>query len=103
MKQDKMNHQLKDISDKILAYIRKLRPYGLLVFIVFVLCIYGFVLLRANTLNSQEPSEDAVASHVKAARLPHIDQTVVQQLKTLRDNSVNVQALFSQGRSNPFQ
>ena len=103
MKQDKMSHQFKDISDKALTAVRKVRPYSLFIFLAFVLCIYGFVLMRTNTLNNQEPTQDAVSSHVKAARLPHIDQSVVQQLKTLRDNSVSVQALFSHGRSNPFQ
>ena len=103
MNQDKMNHQLRDLSDKITTALRVVKPYSLFIFLAFVLCIYGFVLLRTHELNNQQPSEDAVASHVKAARLPHIDQTVVQQLKTLHDNSVSVQSLFNQSRSNPFQ
>ncbi|HVX47850.1 MAG TPA: hypothetical protein VHA05_00640 [Candidatus Saccharimonadales bacterium] len=103
MNQENMNHQLKDLSNKVLSTLNKLKPYSLFIFLAFVLCVYGFVLFRANQLNSQEPSDDAVNSHVKAAQLPHIDPVVVEQLKTLHDNSVSVQALFDQGRSNPFQ
>jgi hypothetical protein len=103
MKQDKINAQLRKLTDKLMVILGKFRRYSLIVFVVFVGCIYGFLLLRTHTLNDAQPSTDAVTSQVKAARLPHIDQSVVNQLKTLRDNSVNVQALFDQGRNNPFQ
>lgn len=103
MKQDKINVQLKNLSGRALGVLRKLRPYSLAIFLIFVGCIYGFLLLRTHTLNSKDPNIDAVNSQVKAARLPHIDQSVVKQLQSLRDNSVNVQALFDRGRNNPFQ
>ncbi len=98
-----MNSRLKDLIEKVLSLLRKLRPYSLAVFLIFVGCLYGFLLLRAHTLNNEQPNTDAVTGQVKAARLPHIDQAVVKQLQTLRDNSVNVKALFDQGRNNPFQ
>jgi len=89
--------------DRASRLLRRLQPYSLLIFIVFVGLIYTFLLLRAHSLDNAEPSADAVSSQVKAARIPHIDQTVVNQLQSLHDNSVNVQTLFNQGRSNPFQ
>jgi hypothetical protein len=61
------------------------------------------VLLRINTLGSTQPSSDAVTSQVQAARIPHIDQSVVRQLQSLQDNSVSVKSLFNQARANPFQ
>lgn len=82
---------------------KRLRPYRLLAFLLFVALLYGFVLLRINSLSNLQPSEDAVSSQVKAAKLPHIDQSVVNQLQSLQNNSVSVQALFDQARSNPFQ
>lgn len=82
---------------------KRLRPYSLLAFLLFIALLYGFVLLRINSLSSLQPSEDAVSSQVKAAKLPHIDQSVVTQLQSLQNNSVSVQALFNQARSNPFQ
>lgn len=83
-----------------LAFLRRYRVPG---FIVFVALVYGFVLFRFNTVRTIEPSETAVTSQVKAAKVPHIDQTVLQQLQSLQDNSVSVQALFNEARSNPFQ
>ncbi|HVV25680.1 MAG TPA: hypothetical protein VHC21_01440 [Candidatus Saccharimonadales bacterium] len=100
-------NQEKAQLQKLLDRAAKLRPvakrYALPAFIVFVLLVYGVVLLRINSLNNQEPTTDQVTSQVKAARIPHIDQSVVQQLQSLQDNSVSVQALFNQARNNPFQ
>lgn len=83
--------------------IAKLGRYALLSFILFVAALYGFVLFRINSLSNLQPSNQDVSSKVKAAQVPHIDQAIVSQLKSLQDNSVSVQTLFDQARSNPFQ
>lgn len=103
MSENKLDAELHKLAGESSTVLHKLKRYGLLMFIVLVASIYGFVLWRVNVLNSAEPTSDAVTSQVKAARLPRIDQSVVSQLETLRDNSVNVQALFDQARNNPFQ
>lgn len=82
---------------------KRVKPYALLIFLLFVASLYGFVLFRINSLNNAQPSADAVSSQVKAAKLPHIDQATISQLQSLQDHSVSVQALFSQARNNPFQ
>lgn len=78
------------------------KRYSFIIFIIFVSVLYGYVIFRINSLASLEPSSDAVTSHVKAAQVPHIDEQVIKQLESLQDNSVSVQALFDQARSNPF-
>lgn len=85
------------------GFARRLQPYSLIAFLVLVGLIYGFLMLRINALGSMEPSESDVTSQVKAAKVPYIDQDVVKQLQSLQDNSVSIQALFDQARSNPFQ
>ncbi len=93
---------IKALPDLILARLEPLRRYSLLVFIIFLAGLYGFVLLRIHNLNNAQPSSDAVSSQVKAAHVIHIDQSVVRQLQSLQDNSVSVNSLFDQARSNPF-
>ena len=99
----KVKFSLKDLAAKCVSTLQKLRRYGLVVFLVFVAVLYGFVLLRINTLGKVQPSADAVSGQVKSARIPHIDQSVVRQLQSLQDNSVSVKSLFNQARSNPFE
>ncbi|MEK7594371.1 MAG: hypothetical protein AAB436_01890 [Patescibacteria group bacterium] len=88
---------------KLLEILDKLRGYSLIAFIALVVVLYGFIVLRIGTLSSAEPSETAISSHVQAAKVLHIDQTVVDQLQSLQDNSVSVKSLFNEARGNPFQ
>lgn len=94
---------LKALLDKALVKLSVLRQYSVVIFVVFVAGMYGFLLFRINTLNSTQPTADQVSVRVKAVQIPHIDEKVVQQLKSLQDNSVSVQALFNEARNNPFQ
>ena len=89
--------------EKASAGLQNIRRYSFIIFIVLVAGIYGFVLLRINSLSNIQPSDDAVNSQVQAAQIPKIDKAVVKQLKALQDNSVNVQSLFDQARTSPFQ
>ncbi len=97
-------------KEKLQALVQKLqdilqtsRRYSLVAFIIFVAALYGFVLLRINSLSNVQPSSDAVNSQVQAAHIPRVDPTVIRQLQSLQDNSVSVQTLFNDARSNPFQ
>jgi hypothetical protein len=94
---------LKSILEKVREIVDDLRKYSLLAFVVFVALIYGFVIFRINSLGNMQPSDSAVTNQVKAAQIPRVDPAVVKQLESLKDNSVNVQALFDQARSNPFE
>lgn len=98
-----VNIKLSSFTRKAGVYTKKLQPYGFVTFLVFTTLIYGFVLLRINDLGNREPSADAVNNQVQTIRLTHIDENVVKKLQSLRDNSVNVQALFDEARNNPFQ
>lgn len=87
---------------KAIGYVQKVRPYMFVFFLVFVACLYGLVVTKVNSLVSAQPSDDAVSSQVKAAKVPHFDQAVIKQLQSLQDNSVSVQTLFDDARNNPF-
>jgi hypothetical protein len=92
-----------DLIDKAAVILKQFRRYSFVLFLVFVALIYGFVLLRIDSLSNAQPSADAVSSQVQAANIPHIDPALVQQLQSLQDNSVSVKSLFNQARANPFQ
>jgi hypothetical protein len=94
---------LKSFIAKAGLGVEKIRRFSLILFISFVALIYGFVIFRINSLSNAQPSSESVTSQVKAAQVPHIDKSVVKQIESLHDNSVNVQTLFNEARSNPFQ
>lgn len=78
--------------------------YGGLLFFVLVAGVYSFVVFRINDLSNAQPTDSDISTTAqsKTTAIPNIDPAVVQQLQDLKDNSTNVQALFDQARSNPF-
>lgn len=94
---------LKSLIARFSTYIENARRFSVVGFVVLVAVLYGFVLLRINTLSNAEPSDDSVTSQVQAAKVPRIEPSVVKQLESLHDNSVNVRSLFNDSRSNPFR
>ncbi len=88
--------------NKLLELADKFRGYSLIAFVALVVVLYGFLVLRINSLGSAQPSETAISSHVQEAKVLRIDPAVVDQLKSLQDNSVSVKSLFDETRANPF-
>jgi hypothetical protein len=95
-------NKLKTLLVVLKARLNRLGRYALPLFICLVALTYGFLLLRVTTLSRAEPDQQQVDSQVNASQVLRINPDVVKQLNSLQDNSVNVQALFDQARSNPF-
>jgi hypothetical protein len=98
-----LKFNVKSLPVLLEAVLHRLGRYAIILFLLLLVAVYGFVLLRINTLSNAQPSSTAVAAQIKSVTIPHIDPTVVQQIQNLQDNSVSVQALFNQARTNPFQ
>ncbi|HSX35757.1 MAG TPA: hypothetical protein VLH84_02375 [Patescibacteria group bacterium] len=90
-----------DLKSQLQHSTKRLIEFRMLLFIGILVLLYGFIVLRIQTLSSAKPDQNAVASQVSTSR-PHIDQPTINKIKQLQDNSVSVQALFNQSRQNPF-
>lgn len=101
MKEQKSEFKL--IADRGVDFLRKARGYSLVVFLIFVAGLYGFLIMRVSSLGDIEPTQVSIDKQVQAGKLPHLDDAIVRQLQSLQDNSVSVQTLFNEARSNPFQ
>lgn len=98
----KKNLSLKTSLYQLNESLQKLRGYSFVGFLVFIALLYGFVLLRVNTLSNIVPPNTAINTSAKDTNVPRIDESVVKQLKSLQDNSVSVKTLFDEARNNPF-
>lgn len=92
---------LKNIVPQLKAAARSALRYAGLSFFVLVAAIYIFVLFRINALSNAQP--DPGATQTMPQTTLTVNQKVADQLQQLEDNSVNVQSLFDNARSNPFQ
>lgn len=90
---------VKQLALKIAATIAR---YNAFLFFIVVAIVYGFVLLRINALSDVQPTQDQISAQTTTTPVPRIDTRVVEQLRSLEDNSQNVQTLFSEARKNPF-
>lgn len=93
----------KTLPDQISAIGKRLGRYRMIIFILLVAAVYGFTILRINTLDNAQPSStDTASAQTSPTVIPSVDQSAVEKLQQLQNNSVSVQALFEQARNNPF-
>ncbi|HET9174044.1 MAG TPA: hypothetical protein VFN56_02045 [Candidatus Saccharimonadales bacterium] len=100
-----LSFDIKSLPEQLSAIASKSRPYFPFLFLLFVILVYGYLFLQINSLQSLSPSQSGEVANkakVTASATPHIDPKLVDQLVQLKNNSVSVQALFDQTRSNPF-
>jgi hypothetical protein len=89
-------------KEQVYHYLHLARRYAAVVLLVFLSCIYGFLAWRILVLSQAQPDASAVSSELKTVGVPKVDEDVVSKMQKLEDNSVSVQTLFDQARSNPF-
>lgn len=89
------------LPPQIIALLKKLGRYHGVLVLVAVVALYGYLIMQVNAAANVEPNAEEIVAIKK--RTPHIDPETVKQLQQLQDNSVSVQALFNDARTNPFQ
>jgi hypothetical protein len=94
---------LESFMPQLLMIVDRLKRHAVLLFVLLLGVIYGFVLNKINAFSNVQPGTSQISAQVKTLSTPQIDPAIVNQLQNLKDNSVNVQALFDQARKNPFQ
>lgn len=94
---------LGSIKEKAMGTLSVARKYAVVLFLLFFVAIYGFLAWRTLTLSQAEPDPSALTTELQTAGVPKIDQDVLNKIQQLQDNSVSVQTLFDEARSNPFQ
>lgn len=90
------------LKEQLLSCLYGARKNAPLIFIVFLLAIYGFLAWRIFTLLQTGPDPGAVASQLQTVDIK-VDANAVQKMEQLKDNNVSVQTLFDDARKNPFQ
>lgn len=89
---------LGSIKQQIKALPGAFNRYSVLLFVIVLAALYAYLVVSIEKATNVQPTADATA-----AAGPRIDHNLVKQLENLKDNSVGVQALFSNSRTNPFQ
>lgn len=94
---------LKSLPASIKRAVLKVRPYLSYVVIVIVLGAYAFILINIRLIAGREPTNEAVTEKLLEIKRPQVDKETVERLQQLKDQNVQVKALFDQARDNPFE
>jgi nitrate reductase NapE component len=90
---------IKKSTRKLVAF---LNLYRVFIFFLIVSALYGFIVWRINVLAVAPPTQAEVQTAQQESSAPRINQSVVDKIMSLKDNSVRVQTLFEEARNNPF-
>jgi hypothetical protein len=89
------------VLEKLSRFGQQILRYRVVLFIALVGILYSFIVFQTYSLSNSDAGS-APSDSQTAALTPHVDKNVIDQLMSLKDNSVNVRALFNQSRTNPF-
>jgi hypothetical protein len=98
-----INFDIKSLPKLFKRFVSKLQQYVLMIFIVFVLGVYGFLIFQIQSLSKAEPKADDLTTQLAATKRLRVDQSAIDKILQLQDQSVSVQSLFETARDNPFQ
>lgn len=97
-----MNLDLKTIQTSLKPVLAKLGRYLSIIVIVTFVSMYGYLLLKINSLTSAKPSDQAITEKLKTVQRPRVDEKAAEKMQQLEDQNVSVQTLFNDARQNPF-
>ena len=96
MKKNTINlNQLKNI-------IKTAAKYKFFIYLIFILILYGYLIIKVTDLNQINTNIVPNPKNNNILMPQTIKPTVINQLKNLNNNSVQVKTLFQNSRSNPF-
>lgn len=97
------NLEVNQLVPALKSTFSKLRRYSTFIFIMSILLIYGFLIVRISVLSQAEPTESAIQEQTNTLKRLKIDQSSIEKIEQLEDQNVGVQSLFETARDNPFQ
>jgi len=90
-------------SIKISALLKVTTRYlYMIIFIIFSIMI-GIIVQSAGEAAYNEPTASEIQDKVKNLQAKKVDQESLNKLKELQEQSVSIEALFDNGRTNPFE
>lgn len=93
--------QIDDIQAQLKPVLTNFIRFRVPIFLAIVAVLYGFLIVRIDTLQHIQPSAAATVPSSQPA-VPHIDPATVSKIEQLQNSSASVQTLFDQARQNPF-
>ncbi len=93
-------NQLKKYLSSLLIFVIK---HSALLFLLIFACLAGYLVVRIGYLSRLEPTQAQIDQKISEIKRTTNDTESVQKLKELEGRNISIEALFDNGRTNPFE
>jgi hypothetical protein len=97
------NLDIKQLTTIVRNVLSGAQRYTSFIFIISILLIYAFLIVRISVLSQASPSEDAIAEQSNTIKRLKLDETSIVKIEQLEGQNVEVKSIFEKARDNPFQ
>ncbi len=91
------------ITDKLFAAKDYVSKHIVVISILFIVGLFGFMVVRIYLLSTAEPSQSQVDDKLNSYKTVRLDPQIVALFRSLEDQNISIESLFDNGRTNPFQ
>lgn len=95
--------KIEKLAESLTPIIYYLKRYLVLIFVLIIGCIIGFMTYRIGVYSNVEPSEEQIEERISSLRTVKLDEDAVEKIQALKDQNINIESLFNNGRDNPFE
>jgi hypothetical protein len=94
---------IESLTPKLLNIKDYLSKHAVILFILLVVSVFGFMVIRIYLLSSAEPTSNQVDEKLSTYRIVKLDTKIVELFRSLEDRNISIESLFDNGRTNPFE
>lgn len=98
-----MNKSIEDLKKQLSRLGSLVTRYSFIIFLVIFAGMAGFLVTRIGELSRAEPSQVEIDEKLKDIKMPKVDEEAIAKLKELEERNISIEALFDNGRTNPFE
>lgn len=97
------NIDIKQFTKVLRSTLEKILHYAGFLFVITILLIYAFLILRISVLSDPNTAGVGAAEQMNTVKRLKVDQSSIDSIEQLEDQNIGVQSLFEEARDNPFQ
>lgn len=98
-----MNKYLTILKKYLSQASRLFTHYTLIIFFVVFAGLAGYLVIKIGELSRLEPSQAELDTKLSEIKKIKTDTDAINKLKELEERDISIEALFDNGRTNPFE
>mgnify|MGYP001349947529 CR=1 FL=1 len=98
-----MKNSLKKLTGSLNLIVEKTVRYSTILFLLTFAILAGYLVSRIGYLSQLEPTQTQIDQKISEVKKTKIDNEDIQKLKELEGRNISIEALFDNGRTNPFE